>query len=231
MRSDIERSKSYSKYIWAGAILVAFVLAVVVLYKIISEVRYWVGEATSLSEQLSGPKEELRKTPPAVVPKPSVPRRPVAPVQPPTTPSKTDERPMPKPPPRVRIVLPPPALVPPPIGENPFPKLSDVAFYQVSRGNFQKWADLPLEQMGVLYKPHYEWGHFKGIQISQLQPESFLRRLKLDEGDILMSINGRNVVSPGQARKIYQDIAKRSRNITIQLRRAGQTHTVDFSLQ
>ncbi len=136
----------------------------------------------------------------------------------------------PPPKPKYKFVLRGNVYPPPSPHAKPPPPLTS-SFYAIKREEFKRWADLPLEEMGVRYKPFFLWGHYRGMLISDMEETSFLRRLGLYPNDIIVSVNGKKVVSPGYAKKIYQEIARKYRTLTIQFIRGGKTYTLDFSLR
>ncbi|HAA56807.1 MAG TPA: hypothetical protein DCE42_18720 [Myxococcales bacterium] len=103
--------------------------------------------------------------------------------------------------------------------------------YVLKRANFKRWADLPLKEQGARYAPNVNFGRPKGMRITELEENSFIRRLGLYKDDVIMSINGRGVIAPGQAKEYYKRAATRSRNLTISFRRGRKVHTIDFSLR
>lgn len=140
------------------------------------------------------------------------------------------ERPKPYVPPRYRVVFRrTPPMVPP--GAPKFPSLTNKKFYTLDRKKFNEWANLPIAKMGARFTPDFHFGTLRGIKVAGLDDHSFYNRMGLYREDIIEKINGRQVVAPGQARKFFQTIGRRYRNVTIQFRRGGKVRTVDFSLK
>lgn len=143
--------------------------------------------------------------------------------------AKKKAKPSAPPRPRYRFVLRSPNAVTPAYAK-PLPR-RPLSFYRVSRAKFKAWADMPLKDMGVLYRPNREWGRPRGMKISTLEQNSFLRRFGFKEGDILLSVNGVPLVSPGYAKRQYQKIAKRYRDLSFKFKRKGIVYNLDFSLK
>lgn len=155
---------------------------------------------------------------------PPLPRREVPDTQ------STEETPEPYVPPRYQIVFrQAPPQVPP--GAPRFPPLTDSQFYTISRKEFSEWAHLPIAEMGGRFVPNFRWGHLEGIKVSELEQQTFYRRLGLYREDVITRINGKPIVAPGQMRTLFQTIAKRYRNLTVEFQRGGKSRTVDFSLR
>ncbi len=122
-----------------------------------------------------------------------------------------------------------PPQVPP--GAPTFPPLSNAKFYTIDRKKFSEWANLPVREQGARFQPYFHYGHLDGIKFNALEGSSMYSRMGLYKEDVIVRINGRRVVAPGQARKFFQNIARRYRGITIEYRRGGKLKTVDFSLK
>ena len=192
----------------------------------------------SSSKRVTSPKKTMEDTdtPPSREPRPQTVKiyGPIVRATPRTLPKKKQpevrERPKPYVPPRYRVVLRrPPEQVP--VGAPTFPPLTNKKFYTLSRAKFKRWANLPIAQMGARFTPDFRYGRLNGIKVAGLDDHSFYNRMGLYREDVIEKINGRQVVAPGQARKYFQAIGSRYRNITIQFRRGGKVRIVDFSLK
>lgn len=104
-------------------------------------------------------------------------------------------------------------------------------FYTLSREKFRKWAFGDLKDSGVRFRPYFQGNRPHGMRVTNVDPGSMFERLGLYKDDVLLKVNGRVVVAPGQAQKFYRKISKRYRNLTIEFRRGRKRFTVDFSLR
>jgi len=101
----------------------------------------------------------------------------------------------------------------------------------IQRETLKEWLKLPLRQSGARFLPEFTGGRPQGMRVTRVDPGSFYARLGLAKGDVILRLNGRRVISPGQTRKIFRAIAGRYRNITLRIRRGRRVRTIDFSLR
>ena len=101
----------------------------------------------------------------------------------------------------------------------------------LSRDTLKNWASLPLEQSGARYIPNIVWGRPQGMRVTALDNGSFLQQIGLREGDVLLRISNKDIYSPGQAQKLYQEAARQYRNLNLRYLRDGHEHHIDLSLR
>ncbi|MCB9638401.1 MAG: hypothetical protein H6727_05755 [Myxococcales bacterium] len=101
----------------------------------------------------------------------------------------------------------------------------------IKRSALKEWASLPLREMGARYAPNLRWGRPLGMRVTSLEDNSFLHKVGLREGDILLEVSGKKILSPGHAKEQYLHAAKRYRNLNLRYLRNGHTYMVDLSLR
>ncbi len=225
VRTKREETSRNSILFWSVIFVSAVGFIIAIIIGITSLVKKLTPPVSIGSEKREKILEERvpRQIPPAIAEKNAVAK---------STKRKKEEEKKPDPPRRkLKFVLRGNVYPPASPEAKPPPPLSDSEFYTISRDKFKAWAELPLDQMDIRYKPFFLWGHYRGMMISEMGDRCFLRRLGLYPNDIIVSVNGKKAVSPGYVKKIYLDIAKRYRTMTIKFIRGGKTYTLDFSLR
>lgn len=102
--------------------------------------------------------------------------------------------------------------------------------YRLSRQSLKDWINKPLAENGSRFEPNFRGGRPVGMRVRNITPGSFYERLGLYKGDVLLRVNGRKVLTPGHALKRYKQVARGSRNLTLEFMRGGKRHIVDFDL-
>jgi general secretion pathway protein C len=76
--------------------------------------------------------------------------------------------------------------------------------------------------------PHFEKGAMVGFKLTQIAPDSIYHRLGLKNGDVVLSINGSTLESPGKAIQVFGSL-KGVRHLNVRLKRKSKqvTHVYD----
>jgi len=82
----------------------------------------------------------------------------------------------------------------------------------------------------VKIKPYYQDGKAAGFIVAEIAPESIVRGLGMKDGDIVTSINGRQIKTADDAISFY-DSLKAGDQISIQLVRRGRPQTLEFTVE
>lgn len=72
--------------------------------------------------------------------------------------------------------------------------------------------------------------HKDGMRISSIKPRSVFRRLGLRNGDVIQSVNNRQISSMDDAMKIYQNL-QNGEKISIQLLRRNRPRTIEYKIR
>jgi general secretion pathway protein C len=78
--------------------------------------------------------------------------------------------------------------------------------------------------------PHFKKGGPQGYRVFAVKPHSLFAKLGLRNGDIVQSINGREILTPGDAYQAYQEL-RNTRNLDLQIVRSGVRRTLDYEIR
>lgn len=90
--------------------------------------------------------------------------------------------------------------------------------------------DLPSLLRQAKAVPHKVDGNHRGFKIVNIQPGSVYEELGLKEGDVIQSVNGRDIRSPDQAMKAYKELRSDDK-FRVQVQRKGQSTTLQYSVE
>lgn len=90
--------------------------------------------------------------------------------------------------------------------------------------------DLPNLLRQAKAVPHKVDGEHRGFKIVNIQPGSVYEELGLREGDVIQSVNGRDIRSPDQAMEAYKELRSNS-SFRVQVQRDGQSTTLQYSVK
>jgi len=102
---------------------------------------------------------------------------------------------------------------------------------QMSRSHLQKQLqNFPalLSQARVL--PHMNNGKPEGFTISEIAPGSLYQQAGLQNGDIILSVNGKRITGAKQAMSMYQSLQSAAA-IDLELVRAGQVRQIHYDIR
>lgn len=79
-------------------------------------------------------------------------------------------------------------------------------------------------------RPHFRNGQPDGLTLSRVRRDSIFTRLGLRSGDIITGVDGQPIQSVDDALKFYNSL-KSSSNLNLQIRRRGQTQTLQYAIE
>ena len=82
----------------------------------------------------------------------------------------------------------------------------------------------------VRVRPYFRRGKPEGIIVSQIQADSIFSQLGLMNGDIIASVNGRQMSTPEEAFQFYSSL-KSGENVSIEITRRGQKKVLTYDIQ
>jgi general secretion pathway protein C len=81
------------------------------------------------------------------------------------------------------------------------------------------------------FLPKYDGGEMRGFQVNAIKPDSVLKELGLQNGDVITEFNGISISSPQESAKLLQELGQ-STEFSIQIERAdGSVDTIDADLE
>jgi general secretion pathway protein C len=82
----------------------------------------------------------------------------------------------------------------------------------------------------VRVRPYFRQGKPEGLIVSQIQPDSIFEKLGLMNGDIIASVNGKQMSNPEQAFQLYNNL-KSGSQVSIEITRRGQKKMLSYEIQ
>ena len=82
----------------------------------------------------------------------------------------------------------------------------------------------------VRVRPYFRQGKPEGFIVSQIQPDSVFEKLGLLNGDIIASVNGKQMSSPEEAFQLYNSL-KSGSQVSIEITRRGQRKLLTYTIQ
>ncbi len=82
----------------------------------------------------------------------------------------------------------------------------------------------------VRVRPYFRKGKPEGLIVSQIQADSLFNKLGLMNGDIIASVNGKQMSSPEQAFQLYNSL-KSGSQVSIEITRRGQKKMLTYEIQ
>jgi general secretion pathway protein C len=79
-------------------------------------------------------------------------------------------------------------------------------------------------------RPHVEEGRPGGFLIYNVYPDSLLSRAGLQNGDVIVGLNGRAITTTGQAIDFYEALMSGG-TISLEIKRGGKTQDLQFIIQ
>jgi len=94
----------------------------------------------------------------------------------------------------------------------------------------QQLQNFPVLMTQAKAMPHFENGKPKGFAITQIAPGSLYQQAGLQNGDIVLSVNGKQITGAKQAMNMYQTL-KSAAAIDLELIRAGQVRQIHYDIR
>jgi general secretion pathway protein C len=82
----------------------------------------------------------------------------------------------------------------------------------------------------IRIQPNFRNGQPDGLRLTGIRPNSIFYNMGLKSGDILMSVDGREIKSVDDAFKLYQNLQSSSR-VQLQIKRRGQLKSIDYHIE
>ena len=82
----------------------------------------------------------------------------------------------------------------------------------------------------VRVRPYFRRGKSEGLIVSQIKPDSVFAKLGLVNGDIISSVNGREISNPDEAFQFYNNL-KSGGEVSIEITRRGQKRMLSYDIQ
>jgi len=82
----------------------------------------------------------------------------------------------------------------------------------------------------VRVRPYFRRGKSEGLIVSQIQADSIFSQLGLINGDIIGSVNGKQMSSPEEAFGFYNSL-KSGEEVSIEITRRGQKRMLTYDIQ
>lgn len=79
-------------------------------------------------------------------------------------------------------------------------------------------------------RPHFTGGKPDGLSITGIRANSIFHNMGLKSGDIITSVDGRDIKSVDDALNLYQSL-KTASNVKVQLKRRGRLKTIDYDIK
>lgn len=90
--------------------------------------------------------------------------------------------------------------------------------------------DLNQLMTQVRIRPYFRGGKPEGLIVSQIQGDSIFEKLGLMNGDIIASVNGKQMSSPEEAFQLYNSLNSGSQ-VSIEITRRGQKKMLTYDIQ
>jgi general secretion pathway protein C len=81
----------------------------------------------------------------------------------------------------------------------------------------------------VRVRPYFRRGKPEGLIVSQIQADSIFNKLGLMNGDIIASVNGKQMSSPEEAFQLYNSL-KSGAQVSIEITRRGQKKMLTYEI-
>jgi len=94
----------------------------------------------------------------------------------------------------------------------------------------QQLQNFPALMTQAKALPHFVNGKPKGFAITQIAPGSLYQQAGLQNGDIILSVNGKQITGAKQAMNMYQTL-KSAAAIDLELIRAGQVRQIHYDIR
>ena len=91
-------------------------------------------------------------------------------------------------------------------------------------------SDINQLMTQVRVRPYFRRGKPEGIIVSQIQANSVFAKLGLKNGDIIASVNGKQMSSPEEAFQFYNSL-KSGEDVSIEITRRGQKRMFSYDIQ
>ncbi len=121
----------------------------------------------------------------------------------------------------------PPQASPPKQSQPQAPTTTQI---QIQRADLEaQLQDLPKLMSQVNVAPHFKDGQPAGIGIHRITPGSIFQRMGLQNGDILVGVEGNPISSPEELINLY-DKLKNAESLRLQVERGGSVKEIEYTI-
>ena len=101
----------------------------------------------------------------------------------------------------------------------------------INRGMIDEaFQDMNKLMTDIAITPHNEDGQLTGLNLNRIKPNSIFRRMGLRNGDVLLGVDGKPILSVEDAMSMYESL-KSADNVQVQLKRRGQERTINYNIR
>lgn len=94
----------------------------------------------------------------------------------------------------------------------------------------EAFQDMNKLMTDIAITPHNENGELVGLNLNRIKPNSIFRRMGLRNGDVLMGVDGKPILSVEDAMQMYQSLQSAS-NVQVQVKRRGRDRTINYNIR
>jgi general secretion pathway protein C len=91
-------------------------------------------------------------------------------------------------------------------------------------------SDLNALMTQVRVRPYFRQGKPEGLIVSQIQPDSIFSKMGFMNGDIIASVNGKQMSTPEEAFQLYNSLQSGAA-VSIEITRRGQKKMLTYEIQ
>lgn len=91
-------------------------------------------------------------------------------------------------------------------------------------------SDLNALMTQVRIRPYFRQGRAEGLIVSQIRPDSIFEKMGFKNGDIIASVNGKQMTTPEEAFELYNGLQSGA-EVSIDITRRGQKRTLTYQIQ
>jgi general secretion pathway protein C len=82
----------------------------------------------------------------------------------------------------------------------------------------------------VRVRPHYRDGKADGLMLSQIKPNTVFTRMRLRNGDVVQSVNGKAITTPDDIMGFYEEL-KTGSSVSLDISRRGRNRTLTYKFR
>lgn len=94
----------------------------------------------------------------------------------------------------------------------------------------EAFQDMNKLMTDIAITPHNQDGQLVGLNLNRIKPNSIFRRMGLRNGDVLMGVDGKPILSVEDAMQMYQSLQSADK-VEVQLKRRGQERTINYNIR